>query len=119
MRILFTGTAGLGHLYPLMPLARAARDGHQEVLFAVPPATVSTVQHLGYSAVATADGTQSPDIGPMWAGLAGNPRPNTYVVTNLFGRLHSRAALPPLDAIAQQYRPDFGRRASPAGKWMC
>jgi len=55
----------------------------------------------------------------MWAGLAGNPRPNTYVVTNLFGRLHSRAALPPLDAIAQQYRPDFGRRASPAGKWMC
>ena len=119
MRILFTSTAGLGHLYPLMPLARAARDGHHEVLFAVPPATVSTVQHLGYSAVATADGTQSPDIGPMWAGLAGNPRPNTYVVTNLFGRLHSRAALPPLDAIAQQYRPDFGRRASPAGKWMC
>ena len=102
-----------------MPLAKAARDGHHEVLFAVPPATVSTVQHLGYSAVATADGTQSPDIGPMWAGLAGNPRPNTYVVTNLFGRLHSRAALPPLDAIAQQYRPDFGRRASPAGKWMC
>jgi len=29
MRILFTSTAGLGHLYPLMPLARAARDARR------------------------------------------------------------------------------------------
>ena len=29
MRIVFTSTAGLGHLYPLMPLARAARDARR------------------------------------------------------------------------------------------
>ena len=36
MRILFTSTAGLGHLHPLFPLMHAARAAGDDVLVAIP-----------------------------------------------------------------------------------
>ena len=44
MRILFTCAAGLGHVFPLVPLARAAVAAGDEVLFAVPREGIVTVE---------------------------------------------------------------------------
>jgi len=53
MRILFTFVGGLGHLAPLLPLARAARDGGHEVAVAGSGGLVPTVEAEGFRAYAT------------------------------------------------------------------
>ena len=70
MRVLFTSTPGLGHLYPLLPLARAAhgcrRRGARRRRRRRPGQRVTD---LGFDAVATAEPSarrQSARSGPGW-----------------------------------------------------
>jgi len=62
MRIVFTSWAWTSHLYPMVPLAWAARLAGHEVLVAVPPALVPTALAAGLPAVAV--GTDY-DIAPV------------------------------------------------------
>ncbi|MGI5499765.1 glycosyltransferase [Lentzea sp. CA-135723] len=48
MRILFSCRPAYGHLYPLVPLARAARDAGHDVVFATGPAFLDEVRALGF-----------------------------------------------------------------------
>ncbi|MFC3448192.1 glycosyltransferase [Amycolatopsis speibonae] len=50
MRILFTCRPAYGHLYPLMPLAIAARDAGHEVVFGTGEAFLDKVRALGFDA---------------------------------------------------------------------
>ncbi|KFU79805.1 glycosyltransferase, MGT family [Amycolatopsis lurida] len=50
MRILFTCRPAYGHLYPLMPLALAARGAGHEVLFGTGDAFLDKVRALGFDA---------------------------------------------------------------------
>ncbi len=50
MRILFTCRPAYGHLYPLMPLAIAARDAGHEVVFGTGAAFLDKVRSLGFDA---------------------------------------------------------------------
>ncbi len=106
MRVLFTSTPGLGHLYPLLPLARAARAAGDEVRFAIGPEGLSSVTDLGFDAVPTAE----PDpgaVGRFWAGLDNQPEPNTYVIAGLFGRLRAGAAMASTRAAIESFAPDL------------
>lgn len=61
MRILFTCTeSGLGHLLPLLPIARAARRAGHAVVFACEPAMLPAVTAAGFYALAA--GTNPRDI---------------------------------------------------------
>jgi UDP:flavonoid glycosyltransferase YjiC (YdhE family) len=48
LKILFSSRPAYGHLYPLMPLAEAARDAGHQVTFATGPEFVTKVQALGF-----------------------------------------------------------------------
>jgi UDP:flavonoid glycosyltransferase YjiC (YdhE family) len=49
VRILFAFTGGRGHLEPLVPIARAARDAGHTVAFASPPRMAAKVEELGFA----------------------------------------------------------------------
>ena len=53
MRILCTFVGGLGHLTPLLPLARAARDAGHEVAVAGSGGLVARIEEAGFRAFAT------------------------------------------------------------------
>jgi UDP:flavonoid glycosyltransferase YjiC (YdhE family) len=47
MRVLFTSTAGWGHIHPMVPLARALVDRGIDVLWAAPPAVCERLERAG------------------------------------------------------------------------
>jgi UDP:flavonoid glycosyltransferase YjiC (YdhE family) len=106
MRVLVTSTSGLGHLHPLLPLARAAQAAGDEVLVAGGGDTLATVSDLGFAAVETAEPSPA-DSGRFWAGLPAQAEPNTYVIADFFARLRARAALPATRGLVADWRPDL------------
>src|SRR6478752_1285866 len=105
MRILFTCAAGLGHVFPLVPLARAAVATGDQVLFAVPREGIVTVEQLGFAATVIPDGDPR-DIGKAWSELPDHDV-NTYVVADIFVRVQALAALPMLQAAIRDHRADL------------
>src|SRR6478609_312450 len=105
MRILFTWAAGLGHVFPLVPLARAAVATGDQVLFAVPREGIVTVEQLGFAATVIPDGDPR-DIGKAWSELPDHDV-NTYVVADIFVRVQALAALPMLQAAIRDHRADL------------
>ena len=105
MRVLFTSAAGLGHINPTIPLARAAEKAGDEVLFAVAAEAVSTVESFGFTAVPIPYGDPA-DIGRAWASLPDHDL-NTYVVAEIFTRIQGLAALPAQQAAITKFRPDL------------
>ncbi|PXY27114.1 glycosyltransferase [Prauserella muralis] len=113
MRVLFSSTAGAGHVGPLLPFARSwLRAGH-DVLFCGPPA-------LGEAGL--------PDGARFWpvddpaedvmAGALGRLRgmshheANEFMCRDIFGRLRPAAALPRLAEAVGTWRPDVVVRES-------
>jgi UDP:flavonoid glycosyltransferase YjiC (YdhE family) len=52
MRVLFTTHPASGHLHPLVPLARAARDAGHDARFAIAASHVPSVERAGFPAFA-------------------------------------------------------------------
>jgi UDP:flavonoid glycosyltransferase YjiC (YdhE family) len=103
--VLFTSSAGLGHIHPTIPLARAALRAGDEVLFAVAAEAVPTVQSFGFAAVPISYGDPA-DIGRAWANLPDRDL-NTYVVAEIFTRVQGLAALPAQQATIRDFRADL------------
>jgi UDP:flavonoid glycosyltransferase YjiC (YdhE family) len=106
MRILFTSTAGLGHVHPLFPLMHAARAAGDDVLVAIPGDGEAAVRNLGFDTVVTSEPSPQ-EAGAFWAGLDSHPEPNTYVVGDWFGRLRVSAALDNVREIVATFQPDM------------
>ncbi|MDP9074751.1 MAG: glycosyl transferase family 28, partial [Actinomycetota bacterium] len=64
LRVLVTSPAMLGHIHPMVPMARAVAARGHEVLWALPADGVEEVRRMGIAAVATAP---SLPIGPALA----------------------------------------------------
>ena len=95
MRVIFVCAAGLGHVYPLLPLARAAVAACDEVLFVTAGDGAATINAFGFPAVAVpaqrslidsfeADLVISAEFGALvsarpavWRGRTWAPRPST------------------------------------------
>jgi UDP:flavonoid glycosyltransferase YjiC (YdhE family) len=49
MRVLVATTSGTGHIYPVVPIARALRDAGHEVVWATASASCSVVERFGFA----------------------------------------------------------------------
>jgi len=94
MRVLVTSPVGIGHVNPMVPLARAVAARGHDVLWAVPPGGVAHVERIGIRAL---------PAGP--AGVAG-PRE----VRRLFPELD---ALPPAEMPEVMFGKLFGAMIAP------
>lgn len=105
VRVMFVCAAGLGHVYPLVPLARAAVAAGDEVLFATASEGVAAIERLGFPAVAVPAGDPD-DLAAAWARLPERDI-NTYVVADIFVRIQGRAALPAQRSLIEAFGADL------------
>ena len=106
MRILFTSTAGLGHVHPLLPFVRAAEARGDEVRLAIPTEAQPAAAGFGVPLVPT--GVPGPaEAGPFWAAVFEQDDPDAYVVGGWFGGMLLRAALPAVHAEVETWVPDL------------
>ena len=111
MRVLFSSTAGYGHVFPMVPLARAVQDAGHAVCWATGPGSCPLVEAAGISAVpagqdsaALAEGSQQ-----VLAAAAGLPphRLAGFVFPRMFGGLRAPAMLADLLPVAEAWQPDL------------
>jgi UDP:flavonoid glycosyltransferase YjiC (YdhE family) len=105
MRLMFVCAAGLGHVYPLVPLARAAARAGDEVLFVTAAEGVATIERLGFAAVAVPHGDPV-RLADAWSRLP-DRYVNTYVVAEIFLRIQGLAALPAQRSIIDSFGADL------------
>ena len=111
VRILVSSPSTLGHLQPLVPLARALRDAGNDVLWAVPEDGVAEVERRGLPAANVAPPLP---IGPVLA-MERFPElreiPMEEVPRVMFGKLFGAIAAPAmfdgLRELAGSWRPDI------------
>ncbi|OXM52335.1 glycosyltransferase [Amycolatopsis alba] len=100
MRILFTCRPAYGHLYPLMPLAIAARDAGHEVLFGTGETFLDKVRALGFDAHKVGASIQEA------ADEAGGGDPVQVILTT-FAEILPRATIADLTPLLPVLRPDL------------
>jgi UDP:flavonoid glycosyltransferase YjiC (YdhE family) len=107
MRVLVATTAGAGHFAPLVPFAAALRDAGHAVRVAAPAAFAPVVRRAGFDHVPLADPPPA-EIGPVFARLPSLSleAANAVIVREVFCGIDARAALPAMQAEADQWRPD-------------
>ena len=108
MRVLVATTAGSGHLGPLVPFARAVRDGGHEVVVAAPASFRPAVERAGFRHEGFADAPEE-ELQAVFRSLAGasNDEGNAVVAAEVFGRIDTGAALPGMRALVARWRPDL------------
>jgi len=108
MRVVVATTAGAGHLGPLLPFARALRQGGHDVVITAPASFAASVERAGFEHRPFADGSPE-EQGRVFASLAGctNDEANAIVVRDVFGRIGARAALPGVRELIERRRPDL------------
>ena len=102
MRILFTSTAGLGHLLPLLSLAGAAAEAGHSVRVATPLQNADRVIGRNLSWHDLAEPTQA-ERDQVWT----DAPDEEHAGIQIFGRLNPLAALPGLEALVADERPDL------------
>ena len=108
MRILVTTTGSAGHLGPLIPFLEAIRSAGGEVLVATKGSKAATVSAAGYPVWPLAE-APAEERSAIFAATRGLPtaQANERALTEVFGGLDARAALPgTLDAIST-WSPDL------------
>ena len=113
MRVLVATTAGAGHFGPLLPFARALRDAGHLVEIAAPASFEPAVARTGFPHVPFPD-VADDKIGAVYARLPGRSaaEARALVMGELFGRLNTEAALPAMQTIVDERRPDLVVRES-------
>jgi len=107
MRALVTTTGGAGHLGPLLPFADAVRDAGGEVLLATRESMAAAAHATGYDVWTFADAPAA-ERGPYFerAMKLGFEESNVLVVSEVFARIDTRAALPRVIEACERWRPD-------------
>jgi UDP:flavonoid glycosyltransferase YjiC (YdhE family) len=113
VRLLFTTAPMRGHLYPLVPLAWAARAAGHEVLVATTEQFVAVVAQSGLPGVACG---QTPDFVELVAGVSGDPAARRHAHGTAFARI-AGMCLSGTRSLAASFRPDVvvSERAEFAG----
>jgi UDP:flavonoid glycosyltransferase YjiC (YdhE family) len=108
MRVLVTTTGGAGHLGPLIPFAEAIRAGGGELLIATRESMAAPARAAGFDVWPFAD-APAEERGPLLEEATKLPFDdgNILVVSELFGRLDSRAAMPGVLDACEGWRPDL------------
>jgi hypothetical protein len=90
MKILFAAAGAYGHLYPIIPVARAAQQAGHVVTVATHPRFHSEVERAGLAAVAAGPFVEG-TIGEVVAGLTQPPENELDVVIKAFELMIPRA----------------------------
>jgi UDP:flavonoid glycosyltransferase YjiC (YdhE family) len=106
MRTLFTSTSGLGHLYPMLPLARAVRRAGDDVVFAVPGTIAEPVRRLGFTAFATSSGEPSRETKELFDRALTQADPSTLILRDFFAGVLVEEGLEPTLSIIDKVQPD-------------
>jgi UDP:flavonoid glycosyltransferase YjiC (YdhE family) len=108
MRVLVSTTAGSGHLGPLVPFARALAVAGHDLVVAAPASFATAVERAGFVHRPFADASED-DLKAVFGRLPGlsNFDANALVVGGVFGRIGAGAALPGMQALVEQWRPDL------------
>ena len=111
MRVLLTSPAGLGHIHPMVPLARAMVARGHDVLWAAPADGVDHVRQAGIRAFATgAAGLMHPAEVvrryPELRDLSPAEMPNV-LFGKMFGAVATPSMLADLAPLALDWRPDL------------
>ena len=108
MRILFTCRPTVGHLYPLLPLAEAARNAGHEVAFASAPSTIAQARGFGFVGFPAGRETLNPKQRlaqfPELEGMAQVSR--EWIFTRWFAGYESLERAPDLLAIGREWGCD-------------
>jgi UDP:flavonoid glycosyltransferase YjiC (YdhE family) len=102
MRLLFTSIGGLGHLLPLLPLAGAASAGGHSVLVSTPARNADRVRGRGLAWHDLVAPTQD-----QWDKAHEEAPTPEEAALEVFGRLNPTAALPGLEELVREWRPDL------------
>ena len=108
MRVLVATTAGAGHLGPMLPFARALRDAGHEVDVAAPECFAGAVERSGFPHRPFPD-VPPVDLEAVFRRLPALPvgEARSTVITEVFGRLDTGAALPGMEAMVAARPPDL------------
>jgi UDP:flavonoid glycosyltransferase YjiC (YdhE family) len=110
MRALFTVQPAIGHLHPLVPVARALTEAGHDVAFCSSASFHEDIEAFGFEHFAagldwvTSDRTTWTPFPPMPA--PPDPAFPQFVVT-VFADITTRAMVPDILAIARDWRPDL------------
>jgi UDP:flavonoid glycosyltransferase YjiC (YdhE family) len=107
MRVLVTTTGSAGHFGPLVPFARAVEAAGGDVLVATRESTAPLVRAAGYDVAPFADGPEAERnaiFREVWG--RSNDEASIRVVSEIFGRIDTRAALPGVRATIERWQPD-------------
>ncbi|WP_038524443.1 glycosyltransferase [Amycolatopsis japonica] len=113
MRLIFTSLVSHGHLYPLLPLAVAARDAGHEVVFATGEDMLAVVEKAGLAVEIAGFGMRE-----AFESIAGPdaPKPNASdappesfnpVIGEVFGNVLPRRFVADLTPLLERHRPDL------------
>lgn len=109
-RLLFTTTAGIGHLHPLVPLARAAQASGHQVRVAAPASLADRIAELGlrHEVLPDRSPAQMNDANAWFAHARGLPTEpsNGVVLREIFARINTAATLPRVLALLDDWQPD-------------
>ncbi len=106
MRVLFSTTAGAGHFGPMVPVARALVEAGHEVRVAAPGSFAPVVERAGLVHAPFADAPPE-ELVRVFAQVPQLPRidGNVMVIREVFGRIDTRAALPGMRAVVDEWHP--------------
>ncbi|KZB85118.1 glycosyltransferase [Amycolatopsis regifaucium] len=104
MRILFSCRPAYGHLYPLMPLAIAARNAGHEVVFGTGDTFVDKVRALGFDTYKVGESIQTASDEATRRHGEDNP---LEVVLTMFGEILPQATIADLTPLLPELRPDL------------
>jgi UDP:flavonoid glycosyltransferase YjiC (YdhE family) len=108
VRILFSSVTGHGHIYPLLPLAVAARDAGHDVAFATGESFQPTMRALGFTPAVVGR-----SIGEYFASVLTKPRAEysgeelTELASTVFGEIMPRDIAAQITPVIQDFRPDL------------
>ena len=107
MRILFSSTAGAGHVGPLLPVARSFADRGHEVLFLIAPAGRRIPAEAGF-AVHEAPPPDPEQDRVLQEAIQQDPKARTVLINrDFFGRLCTEATLPAAEELCSSWKPDL------------
>jgi UDP:flavonoid glycosyltransferase YjiC (YdhE family) len=111
MRVLLATPAGLGHIHPMVPLARAIVARGHDVLWAAPADGVDRVERTGIRAVATgaAGLTHPADVRRRYPELDALPPAEMpdVMFAKMFGAIAAPSMLADLVPMALEWRPEL------------
>ena len=107
MRVLFTARAGLGHIHPLLPLARALREAGHEVAMVSVEAMRADVEReripffpAGINALGDPATMAAVNAVPL-------ERQRAFIFGRVFAGIEVEARLPELQSIVAEWNPDL------------